>query len=79
MLLISYIFFCGLFGSLLLYVFILQQQQLDKMARTSNTLRKRVGVGVVREMPVDIIDAIAEVEAITRLEFQLLCQTYLYV
>ena len=45
--------------SLTLALFIISQQQLGQMARLRRTMRKRVAV--VRELPAEIVAAIAEV------------------
>jgi hypothetical protein len=68
-LLLSIYYFGGPCCSPLHYLFI-SQQQLDQMARLQTTRRKRVGV--IRELPVDVIAAIAEVGATDRLGLQLL-------
>lgn len=70
---VIYVICGGLYCSPLLCLLI-TQQQLDQMARTKQTRRKRVSA--VPGLPAEIVVAIAEVVATHRLDLQLLLSGY---
>ena len=61
---------------LTLALFIISQQQLEQMARFKYTLRKRVAV--VRELPAEVVAAIAEVVVTSSLGYSF-CFRLIYI